>query len=197
MKLEFFGDPVERQIVEEIREWSKEALEKPSPFFKGLPPCPYAKKAWAEDRVAILFKPDQGLQVLYSTLSQYEDRFDLVIIVDRCPRSSDEFHDYLDRVNEAIAEGVFIDRDLWVMGFHPDDEESEFVETVDFVSQVDEAYGMIFVQRLSLLQEAADKLRAKGYYDTYLEEYDAESIYLKRETFYRKLKEPAHGNETP
>lgn len=197
MNFDFFGDPLERKIAKEIRAWSKTALEKPSPFFKGMPPCPYAKKAWAEDRVAILFKHEQSFQCLYSTISQYEDMFDLVIIVDVHPeREPTVFHDYLDRVNEAIAEGIFIERDMWVMGFHPGDEQSEFVEDVDFCPETDVEYAMIFVQRLSKLHEAADKLREKGYYDTYLEGYDAENIYLRREQLYQKLKESRDGNET-
>ena len=34
--------------LNEIRSWSKHALEKPLDYFNGLPPCPYAEKAWAK-----------------------------------------------------------------------------------------------------------------------------------------------------
>jgi len=46
---------------------------------------------------------------------------------------------------------------------------------------------------LSKLQESADKLAEKGYYDNYLAEYDAEAIFNKRAKLYRRLK---HGDET-
>jgi len=52
---------------------------------------------------------------------------------------------------------------------------------------------MIFVQRLSQVQESADKLLKKGYYDKYLEEYNAQDIFERRQTLYRRLK---NGNET-
>ena len=45
---------LEQTITEEIRSWSKEALEKINPSFGNLPPCPYAENAWAEDRVGLL-----------------------------------------------------------------------------------------------------------------------------------------------
>jgi hypothetical protein len=79
------------------------------------------------------------------------------------------------------------------MGFHPDDEPSDFVEDLIFDYEVDTSYSMIFVQRLSKLQEAADKLNKNGYYDSYEGEYNAFDIYEKRRELYRRLK---NGDET-
>jgi hypothetical protein len=189
MRLEFFGDPVERKIAEEIIAWSREVLEVPSPHFSGMSPCPYARQAWLDDRVIILFKAGSDMQTLYSTISQFEDTVDVVIIVDTHPEPDPEgFHDYLDGLNDAISDGFFIDRDIWLMGFHPDDDPSDFVEDVNFEPVSDVRYSMIFVQRLSKLQESADKLRKKGYYDSYGEEYNAQDIYLRRQLFYNRLK---------
>ncbi len=179
----------EREICDEIIAWSSHTLQKPNPYYNGLPPCPYAQKAWEEQKVLFLFKYDTNMQVLYSTLSQWEDAFDLVIIVDMAFQKDPEiFHDYLDLLNEAISEGVFIDRDMWLMGFHPHDEPNDFIDDNSFMQIVEDEYAMIFVQRLSKVQESADKLAKKGYYDNYLEEYDAEHIFQKRELLYRRLK---------
>ena len=116
-----FYAPNDREIVEEIRAWSAEVLEKESPYFNGLPPCPYAKKAWQDNRVAIIFKYG-GNRGLFDVLTKFNDALDLVIIVDRNPRqTSEEFHDYNDALNDAISRNIFGDRDLWVMGFHPDE----------------------------------------------------------------------------
>jgi hypothetical protein len=52
MNYAFYSEPLERAIVTEITQWSADALEKPSPFFNGLPPCPYARQAWMDSRVA-------------------------------------------------------------------------------------------------------------------------------------------------
>ena len=194
MNVGFYSNPLEKAIVQEIMQWSGDALEKPSPFFNNLPPCPYAKQAWLEDKVAILFKDENSYQVLYSCASQFDDHFDLAIIVDLVnSKEPEDFHEYLDSLNDFIATGAFIDKDIWLMGFHPDDEPSDFVEDLAFDYDVDTSYSMIFVQRLSKLQEAADKLNKNGYYDSYDGEYNAFDIYEKRRELYRRLK---NGDET-
>lgn len=194
MNAAFFDTPKERAIVEEILAWSAQVLEVPSEHFNGLPPCPYAKKAWAEGRVSILFKYERNYQCLWSTISQFDDAFDLVVIVDLVEdRGSEVFHSYLDGVNEAIARGIFIDKDVWVMGFHPDDEPNDFVQDVSFEVETDDMYAMIFVQRLTKLHVAADKLHKKGYYAAYDGLYDSEGIYARREQLYRRLTD---GDET-
>jgi hypothetical protein len=96
-------------------------------------------------------------------------------------------------LNDKISEGMFIDKDIWLMGFNPEDEPSDFVADVTFNYEVDDEYSLIFVQRLSKLQESANKLDKKGYYDSYKEEYNSLEIYQNRENLYRRLKD---GNET-
>ena len=183
----------DREVVEEIRAWSAQVLEKESPYFNGLPPCPYAKKAWQDNRVAIIFKYG-GNRGLFDVLTKFNDALDLVIIVDRNPQqTSEEFHDYNDALNDAISRGIFGDRDLWVMGFHPDDEANDFVQDVSFEAKTDDTYAMIFVQRLTKLHLAADKLHKKGYYAAYDGLYDSDGIYARREQLYRRLTD---GDET-
>jgi hypothetical protein len=194
MNLAFYDQSTEKAIVEEIMQWSETALEKPSPQFNNLPPCPYAKKALMDEKVAILFKYDDSYQVLYSCVSQFDDNFDLAIIVDlHNDKSAYDFHEYLESLNEAISNGMFIDKDIWVMGFHPDDDVSETAQETAIEAITDTEYSMIFVQRLTVLQEAADKLDKKGYYDSYDSECIASDIYNRRVELYRRLK---NGNET-
>jgi hypothetical protein len=57
MNVVAFPAPDEREIMEEIRAWSAHALERNSPYFNGLPPCPYAKAAWRENQVTIFVWP--------------------------------------------------------------------------------------------------------------------------------------------
>ena len=186
---------LEKDIYQEILAWSEHTLQKPNPYFNNLPACPYAKKAWTEGRVAVLFKSEKNYQTIYSTISQFDDTFDLVIVVDLAyKKDPEEFHNYLEQMNEAISQGIFIDRDVWLMGFHPHDEANDFIDDQSFMQMVEDEYAMIFVQRLSKLQEAADKIKEKGYYDSYLAEYDVEAIFNKRAKLYRRLQ---NGDETP
>ena len=182
-------------IIKEIKDWSEQVLEPSNPEFNDLPACPYAKAAWQEHKVKIVFKFEkEDYKQLYMALHNWSDLKDLTIIVDtEFIRDNDEFHQFVDNVNKAIADNVFRDRDMWVMGFHPDDSPNEYVDDSAFCNLTEEVYAIIFVQRLSKLHESADKLKKRGYYKIYNYEYDAEEIFKLRETLYRRLK---HGNET-
>tara|TARA_R100001369_G_scaffold61093_1_gene87923 strand:+ start:64 stop:651 length:588 start_codon:yes stop_codon:yes gene_type:complete len=190
MKLEFFSNPDELAIVKEIKLWSTDVLEKPCAYFNDLPPCPYARKAWVDDKVAIIFKHHDSYQPLYSCISQFDDKFDLAIIIDLANDKEPEvFHEYLDSLNDVISSGTFIDKDIWLMGFHHDDEVSEAAEETAIEPLTETEYSMIFVQRLSKLQESADRLGKKGYYDSYVGEYNAAEIFNRREKLNRRLKD--------
>ena len=137
------------------------------------------------------------MQDLYSAVSQFEDEFELHIIVDLAfEEDPEEFQDYLCQFNEAISDGIFIDKDIWVMGFHPHDGPNDLIDDKTFTPLVDTEYAMIFVQRLTKVQTAADKLKAKGYYDKYLDEYDAEYLFIQRRDLHKRLMENSHGDET-
>ena len=73
------------------------------------------------------------------------------------------------------------------MGFHPEDDGNELLDN-EFESTVDTPYGMVFLQRLSKLQEASDALRVKGYYNIAQQYYNADFLYEQRQDFYRRLK---------
>ena len=92
-------------IKKEIRDWSKHALEVSSPDFNNLPPCPYAKAAWQEDKVGIVFKVDaEDYAELYLALVNWDDSKELIIIADtEYTEDPDKFHRFVDDLNEVIA----------------------------------------------------------------------------------------------
>ena len=193
MSIVSYYAPDERKIAEEIRAWSAHALENSSPHFNGLPPCPYARAAWRENQVTILFG-QPGDQLLTTVLSAFARFTELVIIVDRSvSQDSETFHTYLADLNEAVSSGIFGDPDLWIMGFHPEDGANEVVDDGSFDPIVVEPYAMVFVQRLRQVQEAADKLKKLGYYSAYPAEYGTEAAFNQREALYRRL---LHGDES-
>jgi hypothetical protein len=85
-------------------------------------------------------------------------------------------------------------RDVWVMGFHPDDDPEDFLGDGSFSPLVEEEYAIIFVQRLSTIQGKASSLKSLGYYDESFKAFENTSLYSHRENLYRKLTD---GNETP
>lgn len=189
-----FKHGLEKDIYQEILAWSEHTLQKPNPYFNNLAACPYAKKAWSEGRVAVLFKYEKNFQTIYSTISQFDDAFDLVIVVDLAYRkNADDFHNYLEQLNEAISAGFFVDRDMWLMGFHPNDDENDYLDETTFEQLVSDEYAMIFIQRLSKVYKSSQQLKALGYYEEYAKDYDVETIFAQREKLYRRLTD---GDET-
>lgn len=179
---------LERKICDEIRQWSQYALETPNEECGNLPVCAYANKAWGQETVGISFKYDPGYQSLYSLISTFEDKYEVIILVDLAYEEDPEkFHDYLVDLNEAISEKMFIDEDIWVMGFHPADETNETIDDGSFEPIVQQEYAMIFVQRLKKLQESANKLQKLGYYKYYFGDNNAPHVFELRQHFYDKL----------
>ena len=72
-------------------------------------------------------------------------------------------------------------------------DENEFVQDIDFEPLTSTEYSLIFVQRLSKVQKAADNLVKTGYYDTYKNEYNAHELMDRRRKLYRRLQ---NGNAT-
>ena len=179
---------LEDSIRKEIRDWSKHSLEKANENYNGFPPCPYAAKAWIDNKVDIQFKYDLSPEKLYENISHYNDKYELIILVDlEYEVEPDRFHGYLEGINEAISNNAFQDKDIYVMGFHPEDDVNEIIESDSFETEVDDVYSMIFIQRLSLLERASEKLRSKGYYDRTHGNYKVDEILQKRNKLFRRL----------
>jgi hypothetical protein len=136
---------LEESIRKEIRDWSKHSLEKANENYNGFPPCPYAAKAWIDNKVDIQFKYDLSPEKLYENISHYNDKYELIILVDlEYELEPDRFHGYLEGINEAISNNAFQDKDIYVMGFHPEDDTNEIIESDSFETEVDDVYSMIF-----------------------------------------------------
>ena len=177
-------------VVKEIKGGSKYVLEPRNPEFNGIPACPYARAAWEDNKVDIVFKEEKSYELLSDTLENWDDSKDLVIIVDTdFIKREDRFHEYNDIINKRISKNTYKDKDLWVMGFHPDDDEQELLDSEEFEPETDIEYALVFVQRLSKLEQAAEKLRSVGYYEQYFKEYDVEPMYKLRNKFYRRLQD--------
>jgi hypothetical protein len=187
----------EQKIETEIREWSSNVIEMPNPYFNNIPTCPYAKAAWEKDLVKIVFDHNGRDEQLLKFISEYDDDYDLIIIVETDYSEDQEgFHDAIDEVNSLISQDVWGDTDLWVMGFHPFDEDIDVLNGENFEPISEYSYGLVFIQRLSLLQGAADKLEAQGYYDVYKGNTEITRMYEIRKDYYRRFLDEKERNES-
>ena len=169
---------LKNKIKKEIRRWSKEQLEPPNPDFNNIPACPYAKKAWQDKKVKFAFKTElYDNEIIYKYLNDWDNDIDLVILVDtNFVEETEDFHDNLDFINENISDHCFKERDFWVMGFHPYDDANELIDDGTFEGESDLEYAIVFIQRLSKLEEASEKLINQGYYKTYFDTYDVQEM---------------------
>jgi len=158
-------------VEADIRKWSHEFLEVPNAKLNGLPPCPYAKQAWLDNKV--VFSINTGLEGLIKEVSTFNDHnYDIVVWASEHLIEMEYLDGWCDGVNEAMS---ISGKDMHLMVFHPDyDAEEAGLEFLieDGVTDTDLVYCMVFVQKLSTLDDASLSLEKSGYYqhfpnDTY------------------------------
>jgi hypothetical protein len=175
-------------IEADIRSWSSEVLEVPNEHLDGLPACPYAKAAWAKNKVSVV-----EVDNIYSGMAHEADKFfdhdyDLVIVASYTLPDADDFWGVTEILNDLYAK-----RDLHLMVFHPEygaeEADLDFLYDHEWESGIDAEYCMVFIQRLSQVDEASRSLQKLGYYKAFSRE-DFETLVLDRR---RRLK---NGDET-
>jgi hypothetical protein len=163
-------------IEEDLRSWSEHLLEVPSVHLNGLPPCPFARKAWAENQVRIIETQD----VLTSALLHRDlvTSYDLVVIASYNIPDPELMEQKIEAYNNAYAKD-----DLYFMLFHPEygaeEAELDFLYDTDWVSNIEDEYCMIFIQSLSKVDDASLQLEKKGYYDAFPKD-EYETLVLNR-----------------
>lgn len=156
---EYFDSKRKLMIVEEIRRWIENVLSVPSDHFNKLPPCPYAKQAWARNEVKVVFGGREQVDIV---LDDWPENADIVIVVVVDPLEYEDLNDWCDEQNEQLKS-----EDLTLMPFVPGetiDTGQPDEEMTNWNPLVEEEYAMIFVQSLTELEEASENLKSKGYY---------------------------------
>lgn len=164
-----------KDIADEIFKWSTEIVETPLEAFGGLPACPFARAAWAQNNVMlhVIYDIDVVLDIKNS-IDPFSPMIHVCAWLDYDELTADEFQKCIDHQNENHF-GV------WLMGFHPDSEENTM--TPEFDGLVEDDYALILVQSLEHLVEASDKLRRTSYYDAFSPE-DMSYINHRQEIYY-------------
>ena len=174
------------EIEADVRSWAGEVMEVPNHHLGDLPPCPYAKQAWVDNKVQVIETANIYADALKLCTSFSTVAKELVILASYNLPELTLFSDYVAQLNKTFS-------NLHCMEFHPDygaeDAELDFLADNDWVSNVDAPYCMVFIQDLELVVRASDKLQRLGYYNVY-PEVEYEQLVLNRK---RRL---THGYET-
>lgn len=169
-------------IERDLRSWSQEVLEVPSPHLKGMPPCPYARKAWRDNKVLVIESDNFAVDVARYCRNFYELNKELVVIGTYDIPDSDALSELVDVLHADHPS-------LHCMQFHPDygadDAGLDFLTDNDWESATDHEYCMVFIQDLALVVAASDRLEPLGYYAAYPhDEYEALVANRKRRLSY-------------
>ena len=88
-------------VEADIRKWSHDFLEIPNVKLNGLPPCPYARKAWAENKVT--FRINTGLEGLREEIEKFDTHdYDIVVWASEELPDMNYLDGYCDGINEAF-----------------------------------------------------------------------------------------------
>ena len=148
------------QAKKEITQWMINFVENPNPLLNGWSPCPYARQARIGEKVLIrqgCFNPIDDLKQVITG-----DADVLVYVYGRERWPAEEFNQLVDIVNNVYL----LSQGLIALADHPDD-----VESVNGVVMNQGTYALIFVQSVDKLNDAAQQLAKKGFYNNWDEEY--------------------------
>lgn len=186
---EDYWEHISVQIAQEIRQWSDEVLEHPCETFANLPPCPYARSAWTDNRVMIHVTQDlEAVTEIKAFFPPTEDLLHIVAWTDYDNLTPRQFDEWIEKNNEQHF-GV------WLMGFHPDSDEDAL--TPEFSGLIEDDYALILVQSLGHLVRASDALRKTDYYSKFPAR-DMQYIQRRKEVFdawNEKVDEEAHASK--
>ena len=181
-------------IKKEVRLWSEKFLEVPNIHLNNMPACPFAKKAWLEDKVDIQYRdPDLGYtRNLHQHVKKINfEQKEILIFCDIFFKeySLNKYQKIIDNFNSQYNK-----KDIYFLGFHPKnpptEEDQEFLlnptgDTSDLPhSTID--FSMMLIQKFSQLYKASDRLKRMGYYDKWPQEY-YDDVVLFRQNLYKKL----------
>jgi len=145
-----------------IDRWIETFVEVPHPALGGWAPCPYARKA----RLDQDFEVRLGLAPIHDLIKISKDGLGgksvVVIAYDPKCYTHEVFSKELDTANKEFL----LPNNLLALEDHPGDP-----EIVNGVSMNQGTYALALVQSLGDLNEKAQQIANKGFYDTWPEDY--------------------------
>lgn len=143
------------QIKIQLIEWMKSFVENPNPALGSWAPCPYAQSARINNKILIVEGDSKNLAQAVNqclpSLTAYEV---VVVCFDHTKISGLDCQQAVAELNKKLMQEDYV-----ILEDHPD-----LVENVAGIKMNFGPCGLLVVQQLSKLNQAADKLRTAGYY---------------------------------
>jgi hypothetical protein len=148
-------------VTYDIERWMANFVEVPHPALGGWAPCPYARKARLDRdfEVRLGVNPYFDLKVVAQTGIA---KSVVIFVYESTAYTAKQFHVHIDSANQEFLLG----QDLLALEDHPG-----LPEVVNGVSMNQGAYALALVQNLTDLNQKAQLIAHKGFYDTWPEDY--------------------------
>lgn len=150
----------QEEISQKLLSWLEEFVEQPHPSLGNWPPCPYARQARLSNNIVIR----QGIEPYQDGIdlsTTYEwDKEVVIFWYDHTQHPAEEFINNVQKLNKEL-----MPMNIVALEDHPNADE--------YVAGVKMNFGicaLLVVQKLSALNNAADQLRSKGYYNNWSKE---------------------------
>jgi hypothetical protein len=149
-------------VQTDVERWIVNFVEVPHPALGGWAPCPYARKA----RLDRDFEVKLGLAPIHDLVQISKKGLEGKSVVIFAYDPKDISYTELSYAIDVCNREFLLPNNLLALEDHPDDP-----EVVNGVVMNNGTYALALVQSLSDLDEKAQLVARKGFYDTWPEEY--------------------------
>lgn len=150
------------QVKSDIAQWIENFVEVPHPALGGFPPCPYARSARLKRSYEVYLGIDPYYDLKNRSRWGMNNKEVIIYVYDPVEWPHDLFAGSIESANTEFL----LRADLLALEDHPAD-----VEMVNGVCMNQGTYAMVLVQSLSDLNQKAQQMAAKGFYDSWPEQY--------------------------
>jgi len=177
------------KIKEDVRLWSKHYLEVSNKHLGGFPACPFAKKAWLDNKVQVEIKiknyhyKKELNELIYKL--DFNEKEILIFCDPYYSYTPNKLHEITEYYNDKYNK-----LNMYFMSFHPHNpatsqDQAFLVEPEGKIPEVesDLKYSMMLVQKFSQLEKASDKLKRLGYYKKWPDEYYKDVVETRRNKY--------------
>ena len=149
-------------VKHNIEQWIMDFVEVPNTALGGWPPCPYARQARLNNNYEIRIGRDPYHDLVDIAIHGLGDKKVIILAYDPEEFNHNDFSYKLKLANETWL----LRNDILALEDHPADP-----EIVNGISMNQGTYALSLVQGLSDLNEKAQLVAKKGFYDTWPDEY--------------------------
>lgn len=146
---------MQNKIKKDIINWLISFVEKPNPLLNNWAPCPYARQARVNKKIAFVDCTFNNLTLrILENLPQLDAKDVVIFYYDPVESTADELETIVEKINRVLMTENYV-----LLEDHPERE-----ELVNGVKMNFGKAALVLAQRLNKLNDASEQLKAKGYY---------------------------------